>query len=173
MASATLSSSRLMLSSPANAAKNSSSQKKSTKVQASSISAASSSAFGPSDLKLRQPGWVLKKAGNPALETSRSTSRSRKGYVQASADAAVAVPDPAPAPPAPVWKGAAMKPLGIMVAVGVAIWFCPRPEGVARNAWQLLAIFLATIVGIITQVSRIVCVVTKILWYLVGKLSRI
>ncbi|CAI5490131.1 unnamed protein product [Closterium sp. Naga37s-1] len=31
------------------------------------------------------------------------------------------------------------------------MWYCPRPEGVAANAWQLLAIFLATIIGIITQ----------------------
>ena len=154
MASA-LSSSRLTLSSLANAAKNSAAHKKSTKVQASSLSAASSSAFAPADLKLMHPGWVLKNASNPSLEACRSASRSKKGYIQASADAAVAVPDPAPAPPAPVWKGAALKPLGIMVAVGAAIWVCPRPEGVARNAWQLLAIFLATIVGIITQVSCI------------------
>ena len=49
------------------------------------------------------------------------------------------------------WEGAAIKPLVIAIATGVAIWFIPAPEGVSKNAWQLLSIFLATIVGIITQ----------------------
>lgn len=44
-----------------------------------------------------------------------------------------------------------MKPLLASIATGVLIWFSPVPAGVSRNAWQLLAIFLGTIVGIITQ----------------------
>lgn len=79
--------------------------------------------------------------------------------VSASA-AAAAVPAPQPsggsgkvtAPPAPAsWQGAALKPLAATLATGVLLWLIPAPSGVAKNAWQLLAIFLATIVGIITQ----------------------
>lgn len=44
-----------------------------------------------------------------------------------------------------------MKSLGICVAIGVVTWFLPAPAGVTAQAWHLLAIFLATIVGIITQ----------------------
>lgn len=44
-----------------------------------------------------------------------------------------------------------MKPLLASIATGVILWFVPTPAGVTKNAWQLLAIFLATIVGIITQ----------------------
>ena len=35
--------------------------------------------------------------------------------------------------------------------VGLLIWFSPVPDGVDPNAWHLLAIFVATIVGIIVQ----------------------
>jgi anion transporter len=58
------------------------------------------------------------------------------------------VPPPKPAEP---WQGAALKPLAASLAVGIILWLVPAPAGVAKNAWQLLAIFLATIVGIITQ----------------------
>ncbi|KAA0041412.1 dicarboxylate transporter 1 [Cucumis melo var. makuwa] len=64
-----------------------------------------------------------------------------------SSAAAAAVPAPAPQP----WQGAAIKPLIASIATGIILWFVPVPSGVSRNAWQLLAIFLATIVGIITQ----------------------
>ncbi|KAM0052807.1 putative solute carrier family 13 [Helianthus debilis subsp. tardiflorus] len=70
--------------------------------------------------------------------------------VKASAAAVPAKPD-APAPAPIPWQGAAMKPLIASIATGVILWFVPVPEGVSKNAWQLLAIFLATIVGIITQ----------------------
>ncbi|KAK6119780.1 hypothetical protein DH2020_046484 [Rehmannia glutinosa] len=46
---------------------------------------------------------------------------------------------------------AAMKPLIASIATGVILWFLPAPDDVSRIAWQLLSIFLATIVGIITQ----------------------
>ncbi|KAK7262516.1 hypothetical protein RJT34_30090 [Clitoria ternatea] len=72
--------------------------------------------------------------------------------VRASASAASITPAPAPVPPpAKPWQGAAIKPLLASIATGVILWFVPVPAGVNRNAWQLLAIFLGTIVGIITQ----------------------
>ena len=37
----------------------------------------------------------------------------------------------------------------IVVIVGLAIWYFPVPAGVKKEAWQLLAIFVATIVGLI------------------------
>ncbi len=37
------------------------------------------------------------------------------------------------------------------LAVGLVLWFIPPPEGVDGRAWHLLAIFVATIVGIITS----------------------
>jgi len=69
----------------------------------------------------------------------------------ASPRASSAVTPAPPAPPAQPWQGAALKPLAASIATGVIIWLVPAPAGVTKNAWQLLAIFLATIVGIITQ----------------------
>ncbi|KAK6138400.1 hypothetical protein DH2020_027874 [Rehmannia glutinosa] len=66
----------------------------------------------------------------------------------ASASAAAAAP---PAPQPQPWQGAAIKPLLASIATGIILWFIPAPNGVSRIAWQLLSIFLATIVGIITQ----------------------
>jgi DASS family divalent anion:Na+ symporter len=37
----------------------------------------------------------------------------------------------------------------IVIVVGVVIWYLPVPAGVKKEAWQLLAIFVATIVGLI------------------------
>ena len=37
------------------------------------------------------------------------------------------------------------------VLVGIVLWFTPPPEGVDIRAWHLLAIFVATIVGIVTS----------------------
>ncbi|MBK8902446.1 MAG: anion permease [Anaerolineaceae bacterium] len=42
-------------------------------------------------------------------------------------------------------------PLLITLAVGLVIWFIPPPEGVELVAWHLLAIFVATIIGIILK----------------------
>jgi anion transporter len=52
--------------------------------------------------------------------------------------------------PAFQWKGAKPKPLAITIAVGVIFCLIPCPETVNPKAWRLLAIFLSTIVGIIT-----------------------
>ncbi|CAI9106418.1 OLC1v1005571C2 [Oldenlandia corymbosa var. corymbosa] len=71
----------------------------------------------------------------------------------AASGAASSSPSPAPVEvkQAPAWQGASMKPLIASIATGVLLWLVPAPAGVSRNAWQLLSIFLATIVGIITQ----------------------
>lgn len=37
----------------------------------------------------------------------------------------------------------------IVIAVGLIIWFLPIPAGVKKEAWHLLAIFVATIFGLI------------------------
>ncbi|MBD3375142.1 DASS family sodium-coupled anion symporter [candidate division KSB1 bacterium] len=37
------------------------------------------------------------------------------------------------------------------VLVGVILWFLPHPQGIEADAWHLLAIFVATIVGIILK----------------------
>jgi len=42
-------------------------------------------------------------------------------------------------------------PLSITLFVGILIWFIPSPAEVSENAWHLLAIFVATIVGIIAK----------------------
>lgn len=41
--------------------------------------------------------------------------------------------------------------LTLAVLIGLMIWFIPAPEGVEIEAWHLLGIFVATIVGIITR----------------------
>jgi len=38
----------------------------------------------------------------------------------------------------------------VPVAIGLVLWFVPPPEGLAPKAWQMFAIFVATIAGIIT-----------------------
>ena len=42
-------------------------------------------------------------------------------------------------------------PLAITLCVGLLLWWIPPPEGVTLRAWHLLAIFVATIVGIIVK----------------------
>jgi DASS family divalent anion:Na+ symporter len=39
----------------------------------------------------------------------------------------------------------------IAIGVGVVLWFIPVPEGLQPKAWQLFAIFVATIIGFILQ----------------------
>jgi DASS family divalent anion:Na+ symporter len=46
-----------------------------------------------------------------------------------------------------------LKSLAITLIVGLVIWFIPIPSGVKPNAWHLLAIFVATIVGIILKAA--------------------
>ncbi|CAK9170834.1 unnamed protein product [Ilex paraguariensis] len=50
----------------------------------------------------------------------------------------------------PPWKGVKPIPLGISVFVGLILRFAiPKPHQVSNQAWQLLAIFLTTITGLI------------------------
>ena len=41
--------------------------------------------------------------------------------------------------------------LGAVAAVGAALWLVPAPAGVEPRAWQLLAVFVAAIVGIVLR----------------------
>lgn len=43
-----------------------------------------------------------------------------------------------------------MKTLSLSIGIGTALWFIPAPAGVTTQAWHLLAVFVGTIVGIIT-----------------------
>lgn len=42
-------------------------------------------------------------------------------------------------------------PLWVTILTGVVMWFCPHPEALSDQAWHLLSIFTATIVGVITR----------------------
>jgi divalent anion:Na+ symporter, DASS family len=53
--------------------------------------------------------------------------------------------------PATAMPGGQLLRFAIPVIVGLIIWFSPAPEGVEAAAWHLLAIFVATIVGIIAK----------------------
>ena len=41
--------------------------------------------------------------------------------------------------------------LAVVIFVGTALWFVPVPAGVQPRAWHLLAVFVATMVGIILR----------------------
>jgi len=64
-------------------------------------------------------------------------------------------------------------PLIITVAIGLIIWFIPAPEGVKPEAWHLLAIFLATIIGIILKAASMgtLCMMAIALVALTGVLA--
>ena len=83
-----------------------------------------------------------------------STPASRRAISKRTVTAS-ATPGPAVQAAAPAeWKGAKLKPLGYSVLAGLIIWLIPAPAGVTAKAWHLLAVFVGTIVGIITNVSR-------------------
>lgn len=42
-------------------------------------------------------------------------------------------------------------PLLICLIVALSIWFCPRPDAVSTEGWHLLAIFVATILGLVIK----------------------
>ncbi|XP_026664942.2 dicarboxylate transporter 2.1, chloroplastic [Phoenix dactylifera] len=75
---------------------------------------------------------------NPSLSAVRAASSSEE------------TPKPSsPPPPAPP-QGAKLVPLAISLAIGLAVRFLvPRPIEVTSQAWQLLAIFLSTIAGLV------------------------
>ncbi len=39
----------------------------------------------------------------------------------------------------------------VPLAILLGMWFCPAPEGLQPKAWHMLAIFIATIAGILTS----------------------
>ncbi len=41
--------------------------------------------------------------------------------------------------------------LAIIIIIGVSLYFCPHPSAITDQAWHLLAIFIATILGFILQ----------------------
>src|SRR5688572_9706520 len=41
--------------------------------------------------------------------------------------------------------------LALVICVGIGIWLLPRPDPVDPRAWRLLAIFVATVVGVIAR----------------------
>ncbi|KAH9303577.1 hypothetical protein KI387_007981 [Taxus chinensis] len=97
--------------------------------------------------------WWQKRALNAPSVTRRThnSSKPRPATVHVSASASASASGAPVAKPPEQWQGAALKPLAASIATGVILWLVPAPSGVSKNAWQLLAIFLATIVGIITQ----------------------
>ena len=84
----------------------------------------------------------------PAPRVAAGAPSSRgKNLLRVSAAASGGAAAPAPKP----FKwGADMKSLAICIGLGVALSLCPPPAGVSVKAWNLLAIFTGTIVGIIT-----------------------
>src|SRR6185295_11510292 len=54
-------------------------------------------------------------------------------------------PDAPPALRGPLWRWA------VVIGIGVAIALIPRPAGVEIGAWNLFAIFVATVVGLTLQ----------------------
>ncbi|CAL5323792.1 hypothetical protein CsSME_00002608 [Camellia sinensis var. sinensis] len=57
---------------------------------------------------------------------------------------------PPPPPPRPRWPGAKPIPLAVSLAIGIIFRFAvPKPSHLSNQAWQLLAIFLTTVAGLI------------------------
>jgi DASS family divalent anion:Na+ symporter len=54
-----------------------------------------------------------------------------------------------PIPHKPFFKGANFIPLSIALVAGFAVWLMPMPAGLDPKAWNLLAVFVALIVGLI------------------------
>ncbi|MDR2566672.1 MAG: anion permease [Bifidobacteriaceae bacterium] len=61
-------------------------------------------------------------------------------------------------------------PTLIPLAVGLLVWFLPGPDGVSPKGWHMLAIFLATVIGIITKPLPMgaVCIVGLVASVLTG-----
>src|SRR5688500_17702750 len=61
------------------------------------------------------------------------------------------VPAPVVAKDAPREDAVRLGRLALVVGIGIAIWAIPRPEAVDPRAWRLLAVFVATVVGLILK----------------------
>ncbi len=62
-----------------------------------------------------------------------------------------ALPIGAPNHPERKTSGVQVRPLLLVIAVGLALWWIPPPNDVSVQAWHLLSIFVATIVAIIVK----------------------
>ena len=65
---------------------------------------------------------------------------------------------------------ARLVPLTVTLAVGVSLRFVPPPEGVRLEAWHLLAIFVAIIVGMVAKALPMdgVSAINILMWVGVG-----
>ena len=99
------------------------------------------------------PVLASQRLGNTGQQGGRKGTqlKSIKTAVRCSSSRQPIVSAAASTPPADFSWGADMKNLGISVGLAAAIWIIPPPAGVTLPAWHLLAIFLGTIVGIITK----------------------
>jgi DASS family divalent anion:Na+ symporter len=52
---------------------------------------------------------------------------------------------------APAWSDLMKARLAFVVMAGILVWMLPRPDAVDPRAWRLLAIFIATLTGIIAK----------------------
>lgn len=106
---------------------------------------------GRSTLTVPVPATYRLRSTGQQRSGKENQLKSHKAAVRCSSSRQPVVSAAASAPPAEFRWGADMKNLGVSVGLAVAIWFIPPPTGVTLPAWHLLAIFLGTIVGIITK----------------------
>lgn len=59
---------------------------------------------------------------------------------------------PAATDPPSAWPGAKIVPLLLSVSLGLVLQFLvPTPEGITRQGWTLLSIFVSTIAGLVLE----------------------
>ncbi|XP_073011327.1 dicarboxylate transporter 2.1, chloroplastic-like [Typha latifolia] len=107
-----------------------------------------SSARRPSYGALRhRPFLHLRRNQHHSLHPIQASSSSPSPSPSPSpSTSSIPIPDPKSPPP----QGAKPLPLAISLAVGLAVRFLiPKPPEVSPQAWQLLAIFLSTIAGLV------------------------
>ncbi|XP_050366427.1 dicarboxylate transporter 2.1, chloroplastic-like [Argentina anserina] len=85
-----------------------------------------------------------------ALNPISSSSHKKPHFVIRSSQSPPPQTTLPPPPPPPPPQGAKLVPLLLSVAIGLAVRFLvPKPVEVTSQAWQLLAIFLSTIAGLV------------------------
>lgn len=101
---------------------------------------------------LSSPESLFTAKGTNLLRTLQKPGLlSKKRQIAASAAGAAAAPSSPSAPASSKsWQGAKPLPFTLSVAVGIILrFFVPKPAAVSMQAWQLLAIFLSTITGLV------------------------
>lgn len=103
-------------------------------------------------LRAFKPRWT----GNLALRgrSHPQAAAPRSGGAPEGSGSASTSPSTSPAAPLPPQQNKAQAmtpakigPLMATLSVGLAVMLCPRPEALTSNAWNLLAVFLATMAG--------------------------